>query len=165
MLRTILALFVVLGSVVAPAAAQSTGGMAAMQYYVGTWSCMAGNVGQPPSKATATYTIDSGLMREWVVVPAQGKMTKPYMLSIATSYDAKKGRYVDTQVDNLAGWTVSFAPPWTGNTEQWTDQASSTGKLGHGQTVRTNRNSFSFVGYPTITATKPDFKGTCTRSS
>ncbi len=164
-MRTILALIVLAGAFAAPAAAQSSGGMAAMQYYVGTWSCMAGDVGQPQSKATATYTIDAGLMREWVVVPAQGKMTKPYMLSIATSYDAKKGRYVGSQVDNFAGWSVSFAQPWTGNTEHWTDLASSTGKLGHSQTIRTNRNSFSFMGYPTITATKPDFKGTCTRSS
>ena len=140
-------------------------GMAAMQYYVGAWSCTAGNVGQPLVKATATFTIDSGLMHQSVVVPAQGKMTKPYVLSIATSYDAKNGRYVETQLDNMGGWSVSSAKPWTGNTEQWTDQSSSTGKLGHGQTVRTNHNSFAFMGYHSMTSMKPNFKGTCTRSS
>jgi hypothetical protein len=164
-LKTILALFVFAVAVAVPAAAQPPAGMAAMQYYVGTWSCVAGNVGQPTSKATATFAIDSGLMREWVVVPAQGKMTKPYVLEITTSYDAKNGRYVETQLDNLAGWSVSFAKPWTGNTEQWTDHSSSADKLGHGQTVRTNQNSFAFMSYPTLTATQPNFKGSCTRSS
>jgi hypothetical protein len=149
----------------APAIAQSTGGMAAMQYYVGTWSCQAGPVGSPPSNATATFTIDSGLMREWVVVPPQGKMTAPYVLSIATTYDAKNGRYVQTLTDNLGGWSVSSAMPWTGNTEQWADQSTNDGKLGRAQTVRTDQNSFTFTGYHPPTATKPDFAGTCSRSS
>jgi hypothetical protein len=164
-LKTILALVVLAVGFSAPAVAQSPAGMAAMQYYVGTWSCVAGNVGQTPSKATVTYALTSGLMSGTVVVPAQGKMTKTFVVNIDTSYDAKNGRYVQTQLDNLAGWSVSFAKPWTGNTEQWTDQASSTGKLGHGQTVRTNQNSFAFMGYATMTATKPNFKGACTRSS
>lgn len=164
LLRKTLALFVFVVGLAAPAAANPSTGMAAMQYYVGTWSCMAGNVGQPLSKATTTFTIDSGLMRQWVVVPAQGKMTKPYVLNIITSYDAKSGRYVETQLDNMAGWSVSSAKPWTGNTEQWTDQFSST-KLGHSQVVRTNQNSFAFMGFSTVTSMKPNFKGSCTRSS
>ena len=165
LLRKILALFVFVVGSAAPAAAHPSMGMTAMQYYVGTWSCVAGNVGQPPVKATATYTIDSGLMHQSVVVPPQGKMTKAYVLSIATSYDAKKGRYVEAQLDNMADWTVSFLKPWTGNTEKWTDQSSSTGKLSHSQTVRTNQNSFAFMSYPSMTSMKPNFKGTCTRSS
>jgi hypothetical protein len=164
-LKTIPALFILAVGVAAPAAAQPPAGMGAMQYYVGTWSCVAGNVGRPPSKATVTYAITFGLMTGTVVVPAQGKMTKPYVVNITTSYDAKNGRYVQTQLDNLAGWSVAFAKPWAGNTEQWTDQASNTGKLGHGQTVRTNQNSFAFMGYSSVTATKPNFKGSCTRSS
>lgn len=140
-------------------------GMAAMQYYVGTWSCQAGPIGSPPNTATATFTIDSGVMRQWVLVPAQGKMKSPYVLSIATTYDAKNGRYVEALLDNGANWTVSFAQPWTGNTEQWTDQSSSDGKLGHSQTVRTDQNSFTFTGYPTVTSTTPVFQGTCNRSS
>jgi hypothetical protein len=149
----------------APASAQPMTGMAALQYYVGTWSCMAGPIGTPPNTATATFTIDSDVMRQWVVVPAQGKMTSPYVLSIATTYDAKNGRYVETFLDNTAGWSVSFAQPWTGNTELWTDQSTYNGKLGHSQTIRTDQNSFTFTGYPTVTSTQPDFKGTCNRSS
>lgn len=140
-------------------------GMAAMQYYVGTWSCLAGPPGTPPSTATATYSIDSGVLREWVVVPPQGKMTTTFALSIAATYDQKNGRYVQTLIDSQGNWTVSYATPWTGNTEQWTDQATSDNKPGHGQTVRTDQNDFSFTGYPTVTATTPNFAGTCKRSS
>ena len=164
MIRTLTLLALVVG-LAAPAGAQPMTGMAAMQYYVGTWSCTAGPVGSAPVNATATYTIDSGVMREWVVVPAQGKMTTPYVISIATAYDTKGGRYIETFNDNEGGWSVSTAPPWTGNTEQWTDQATHDGKLGHGQTVRTDQNTFTFSSYPSVTATQADFQGTCHRSS
>jgi hypothetical protein len=158
--------FVVLAALAGvPAGAQSTSGMAAMQYYVGSWSCVAANVGQKPVKATATFAMDSGVLREWVVVPAQGKMTKPYALALSISYDAKNKRYVQATLDNLAGWTISYAAPWAGNTEQWTDHASDSGKLGHSQTVRTNQGSFSLEGYASMTAAKPNFKGSCTRAS
>jgi hypothetical protein len=163
-LRKSLGLFALALIVAVPTTVRATSGAAALQYYVGTWSCEAGSVGQPPSKATAIYTLDSGLLHEAVTVPAQAKMTKPYTLSIATSYDAKKGRYVQTATDNNGAWWVSSAQPWTGNTEVWTDQANSANKLGRGQTIRTSANSFSFTGYPSASATKPDFKGTCTRS-
>jgi hypothetical protein len=164
-LKKILTLLTLAVGFAAPASAQPMTGMAALQYYVGTWSCMAGPIGSPPSTATASYTIDSGVMREWVVVPVQGKMTSPYVLSIATTYDAKNGRYVETFLDNTAGWSVSFAQPWTGNTEQWTDQSTYNGKLGRSQTIRTDQNSFTFTGYPSVSSTQPDFQGTCNRSS
>jgi hypothetical protein len=66
---------------------RSTMGMGPEQYYVGTWNCMAGPVGKPPSKATATFTLDSGVLRQWVLVPAQGKMKTAYVIEIATTYD------------------------------------------------------------------------------
>ncbi len=135
-----------------------------MQYYVGTWTCVAGVVGRPTVKGTQTFALDSGVMRSWVSVPAQGKM-KPFAFSNATTYDAKNRRYVQTSLDNDASWSVSFAKPWTGNTEQWTDHASDSGKLTRGQNVRNNRNTYTFFGYPTLTATKPYFKATCKRSS
>ncbi|MGA8535044.1 MAG: hypothetical protein WB615_13130 [Candidatus Tumulicola sp.] len=152
-------------AVTAPAGAQPVTGIAAMQYYVGTWSCTAGPVGSPPSSATATYTLDSGVVRGWIVVPPQGQMTSPYVITTAASYDTKNGRYVKTQLDSEAAWSVSTAVPWSGNTEQWTDTATNDGKLHRGQTVRTDQNSFTFTAYPAPTATQPDFQGTCTRSS
>ncbi|MGA7355093.1 MAG: hypothetical protein WBW76_06665 [Candidatus Cybelea sp.] len=164
-MRTTLGFFVLAAMMAAPAVAQSMSGMDAMQYYVGTWSCQAGAVGQPASNATATYTLDSGVLRGWVNVPPQGKMTTPYVLNIATTYDSKSNRYVQTQLDNQAHWSTSFAQPWTGSIEQWTDQATADGKLGRSETIRTNQNSFSFDGYPSMAATQPDFKGSCTRSS
>jgi hypothetical protein len=164
-MRTILALVLLALAFAAPAGAQTATGMAAMQYYVGTWACQAGPTGTPPSTATATFALDSGVLREWVLVPPQGKMTTPYALSIATTYDQKNGRYVETSIDNMAGWSISYAAPWTGNTEQWTDQVTNDNKPGHSQVVRTDQNSFSFAGYPTPTSTQVTFQGTCNRSS
>jgi hypothetical protein len=111
-----------------------------------------------------TYTLDSGLMREWVVVPAQGKMKTPYVLGITTTYDAKNGRYVQAGLDSTAVWWVSYAKPWMGNTEQWTDHANSSGKLGRAEAVRSDQNTFVFASYTTIASMKPGFRATCHRS-
>jgi hypothetical protein len=144
--------------------AQSMPGAGALQYYVGTWACEAGTVGKPASKATATYTLDSGVLRQWVVVPPTGKMKSEYALQLSTSYDPKNKRYVQAEVDNQGNWSIDYAKPWTGNTEQWMDHASST-TPGHSNTVRTDQNHFSFEADPSMTATKPTFKGSCTRST
>ncbi len=144
---------------------QSMPGAGALQYYVGTWNCMAGDVGKPASKATATFTLDSGVLRQWVVVPPSGKMKTEYAINITEAYDAKNKRYVQTGLGNDGNWWVDYAKPWTGNTEQWVDHANSVPPMGHSTTVRTDQNHFSFQAYPSMTATKPGFKGTCTRSS
>jgi hypothetical protein len=109
--------------------------------------------------------MDSGVMHQMVIVPPQGKMTSPYALSVMTVYDAKNGRYVSTSIDTDAAWSISYAKPWSGNAEQWTDQSTSDGKLHNGQTVRTDQNSFVYTSYPVQTPTVADFKATCTRSS
>jgi hypothetical protein len=157
-----LVLFAFIAAAVAPAGAQTQGGMAAMQYYVGTWACAA--AGEPDSNATATYAIENGIMRDSVVVPPQGKMTAPYQLAIVTMFDEKNNRYVQTSLDNQAMWAVSFAKPLTGNTEDWVDNVTYDGKLGHVEVVRTDRNTFDIIGFSTMSQTKPDFKVTCHRS-
>lgn len=151
----------------APASAQmmsasSMGGANALQYYVGTWSCMAGNVGETPSKATATYTMMSGLLHETVNVPPSGKMKTAYVASGSFIYDGKNHRYIETWIGNDAGWSVSYAKPWSGSTETWDDVQNSSGKLGRTVIVRTP-NRFDFTGYTTIASSKPVFKGYCTR--
>jgi hypothetical protein len=163
-LRNILGLFAFAVIVAAPSGARAASGAAALQYYVGTWSCQAGAIGRPVSKSTVTYTVDSGLLREWVYVPVQGKMTAPYLNSIATSYDAEKHHYVQTGMDNNGFWWVSYAEPWTGNTEHWTNHASADNNIRRYEWVRTNRNTFRFTEYPSRTATKPVFRGSCKRS-
>jgi hypothetical protein len=164
-LRKILSLFAFAATVAAPNSVRAASGAAALKYYVGTWSCRAGAIGKPESKSTVTYTFDAGLLHEWVDVPPHGKMTTPYLNSIAMSYDAEKGRYFQTGSDNQGNWWVSFAEPWTGNTEHWTNLASSDNQIRHYTWVRTNRNTYSFTEYPSRTAAKPDFGGTCSRSS
>ncbi len=146
-----------------PLAARSAG-MDSMRYYVGTWSCQAGQPGKPQQNATSTYTLDGGVLRQWVAVPAQGKMKAPYYFSSSTTWDSKKRMYVQTSLDSEAAWSVDYAAPWSGNMEKWTDHATADGKLGHSTATRTNQGSFTFMGYAGTTGTKAVFAGTCTRS-
>jgi hypothetical protein len=154
----------------APAGAQMTAAhgpsdVGNLGYYVGTWSCMAGNVGQKPMPATATYTMDSGLLREFVTVPAGGMMKYPYTLSIAQLYDAKHHRFVDTGLGNDGGWWVSYAKPWTGQTETWIDHANNDASLGRSVTVRDSHDRFSFTSWDKVAGGKVVFKGSCTRTT
>ena len=146
-----------------PAGAQPTGGMSALNYYVGTWACIGGPTKYAPLKATITVAMSGGLMVETVNVGVQAKMDTAYIQNVAVSYDPKAAAYSRTSNDNLAEWSVSKATPWTGNTETWSDVTSSDGKLSHFQTVRTDQDHFTSVGYPTATDTTPDFKATCQR--
>ncbi len=157
-----LVLFAFIAAAIATAGAQTPDGMAAMQYYVGTWACAA--AGEPNSNATATYAIENGIMRDSVVVPPQGKMTAPYQLAIVTMFDPKNNRYVQTSLDNQAMWAVSFAKPFTGNKEEWVNNATYDGKLRHVEVVRTDQHTFDIIGYSTMSQIKPEYKVTCRRS-
>jgi len=158
-----LSLLLLLAAALTAPAGAAGGGMDAMKYYVGSWTCMAGSTDQKPSSATVEYTLNDGVLRQWVLVPAQGKMKTPYGLSIAYSWDAKNGHYVSAQTDNEGSWSVSYAKPWTGSTEEWIDHANS-GKLTRNTTVRDGENAFHFMGYPTTTSTTANFKGSCKRA-
>jgi hypothetical protein len=157
-----LVLIAFIAAAVAPAGAQTPDGMAAMQYYVGAWTCTA--AGEPDSNSTANYTIENGVMRDLVIVPAQGKMTSPYQLEIVTTFDPKNNRYVQTSLDNQATWAVSFAKPFTGKTEEWANSATFDGKLGRVEVVRNDGNAFDIIGYSTMSQTKPDYKVSCHRT-
>jgi hypothetical protein len=143
--------------------AQSATGMSAMQYYVGSWSCTGGAPGKTQSRASITYTLDNGVLRGWVAVPAQTGMKTPYNQEAVMTYDAKNHRYVQVSMDSQGFWTVSYIM-LNGNRESGTDHAVSSGHPGHSTTDRVSNSTFTFLGYPTLTSTKPDFGGTCHRS-
>jgi len=157
--------FLLVVAIAAPGRAVSATGMAAMQYYVGSWSCMAGPTGQPPAKAQLTYTLDSGVLRQLVVVPPQGKMKRTFALSINTTYDSKHARYVRDSVSTDGVSSISLVTMPSGTMEQWTDYAAYNQKPGHGQTVRNSQNMFTVTGYSTLTSTKATFKAVCHRAS
>jgi hypothetical protein len=157
-------LFAFVLTAVAPMSAQSASGMAAMQYYVGSWSCSGGMINDP-THADVTYTLENGILREWVSVAPTAKMKQPFYIAFEMSYDAKHQRYTETGLNYLGGWTASYAKPFIGNTERWTDTASSDGKLGWGEAVRVDQNTSTFTGYPSMTSKTPDFKVTCKRNS
>ena len=160
----ILAFLALFCAAAVPAAVQSASGSSALQYYVGTWSCMGGTVGRPQSHATLTYTLQNGILNSTVAVPRQNGMKTPYFSSSSTTYDAKNNRYIQGGVSNDPS---SYTGMWTlsGNVETTRDTWVSNGKPGHGQTIRTSQNMFSFTGYPTMTSMKPNFKATCHRST
>jgi len=159
-----LAIVLFVGALVAPSAAPSATPTAALQYYVGNWTCVGGPVNQKPVHATLTYTLDYGVQREWIYVAAQGTM-KTYAGNVTTTFDSKNGRFVQVNLGNDAQWEVSYAKPSTGNVETWTDAQTSSGKLGRGETTRTGQDSFTYLGYATLSSAKPDFRATCRRST
>ena len=148
---------------IAPGGAQAAPGMDAFDYYVGTWACVGGPTSFPPVKATFVGVMDAGLMRQTVSVPVQKGIKVPISQTMVVSYDGK-GHYNQAPIENDGSWEVSQAPPWTGNTEIWTDLATADGKLGHGQTVRTDQNHFTFTGFGASGST-PVFTVTCQRQS
>lgn len=136
--------------------ARSATGMAALQYYVGTWSCTGGTIGKPPGQATLTYTMNGDVLQVWIKAP------KGYVQSSSRTYDSKNNRYVDAGVANNNNWFVTYIT-LSGNTETSIDHAGN-GTLGHGTTVRTSSSAFTYTGYPTLAAVKPDFKVACRKS-
>jgi hypothetical protein len=140
------------------AQAQTTG-MDALTYYAGTWKCSAGDVGKTPDIGTVVGAFESGVLKQAISIPRQHAMKQAYGLVITTTYDPKRRRYYEANVDNQGYWEISVAKPWTGKTENWTDIATADGKLGHSTTVRTSADN-----YDNLTSTKPSFRGTCTHS-
>jgi hypothetical protein len=135
--------------------------MKAMQYYVGAWTCIGGTVGQPAATAIVTYTLDGGALRDAVGVNASSP-SRAWM-TVETKYDAAKDVYINTGFDD-GGWDVSYAKPWSGNTESWADHSTANGKLGRDVVVRVNHSTFTHTYYASMTGTKPAFRFTCTRS-
>lgn len=143
--------------------AQAATGMSQMQYYVGSWSCMAGDVGHKPSKATGTFTMDGPILRLLVVVPVQPGVKHQYTFSQDTVYDAKNNRFVQSDIDSDAAWSISTGTV-NGNSESWKDTANPTGKLSKSTGMRNGERAFSFETYPTTSSTKPTFKVSCTKT-
>jgi hypothetical protein len=144
--------------------AQSASGMSAMSYYVGTWKCVGGPTGSPSANATVTATMNGGVLNSIASVPMQPGMKAAYYSTEVTSYDGKD-RYIETRLDNYGAWGVSYAPMWTGNTEQWTDLYTDDGKLGHGQAIRVDNDHYTYTGFDTPTGTSPTFKISCQRQA
>lgn len=136
-------------------------GLQAMQYYVGLWTCAGGAIGKP-TRGTIEYQIDGGALRDTVAAAISGTPSRPW-LSVETKYDANAHQFVNTAFDS-GGWDVSYAKPWTGNTEEWLDHSTANGKLGRTHVVRVNKNEYVQTGFTTLTGTKQSYKITCSRS-
>ena len=90
--------------------------MGALQFFVGTWSCIEHQPNKPSVSSTFTFAMESGLLRQWIVRPKQGSMRAPYVVNSTFAYDSTHRRYVQTEMDNEAAWWVSAADSWQGDT-------------------------------------------------
>jgi hypothetical protein len=148
----------------AAAGAQTAGGMDAMQYFAGNWTCSAGPSEDPSRyKLALAFAMDSGIMREWDTVEIPGQ-SAPYTISKSISYDADNKRWVQTLLDAHGQWRVSYLNPWTGSREEWLDQYASAATLGRDETERIDAQNFAFRRYASSTDMKPVLEGRCTRS-
>ena len=142
--------------------AQAVNPMDALQFYVGTWSCLERKASGPPLSSTFTFAIESNLMRQWISRPKQGSMQVPYVVNSKFAYDATRHRYVQTEMDNDATWYVSIAEPWQGDTIRWVDLATST-KLSRWEMTRINNTTFTVESFSKVSDKTPNYTVRCKR--
>lgn len=142
--------------------AQAANPMDALQFYVGTWSCLERKAGDPPLSSTFTFAIESNLMRQWIARPKQGSMQAPYVVNSTFAYDAARQRYVQTEMDSDATWYVSVAEAWQGNTIHWVDLATST-KLSRWEMTRIDNTTFTVESFAKVSDQTPNYTASCKR--
>jgi hypothetical protein len=137
--------------------ARSATGIAAMQYYVGAWSCIGGPVDKQPFHFGVKYTMNADILQIWAQVP------KGYVQSSSLRYDSKNDRFVEVAVANDDTWFVAYRTI-SGNKETSVDHVTSDGKLGRLVTVRTSRTSYTSTIYPGLSGGKALLRWTCQKS-
>lgn len=138
--------------------------MTRFSYYAGEWSCSEGTIGGSAHKSMWTFLLKDGLMFQSVVIPQQGDMSAPYVDNATFAYDAKNGRYVETEMDNTSTWYVSIAKPDTSGTIRWRDIASSA-QPGRWDMIPVDADEFIINSHPSVNAEKPDYRAICRRAS
>jgi hypothetical protein len=142
--------------------AQAANPMDALQYYVGTWSCVERKAGNPPLSSKFTFAMESNLMRQWISRPKQGSMRGPYVVNSTFAYDSTHRRYVQTEMDNDAAWFVSTAEPWKGNTIHWVDLTTST-ESSRWEMTRIDGTTFTIGSFAKLADEAPSYTATCKR--
>ena len=143
--------------------AQAVNPMDALQFYVGSWSCLERKASDPPLSSTFTFAMESNLMRQWIVRPKQGSMQAPYVVNSTFAYDATRRRYVQTEMNNDGTWYVSVAEPWQGNTIRWVDLATST-KLSRWEMTRINDTNFTVESFAKVSDKTANYTASCKRN-
>jgi hypothetical protein len=146
----------------ATAQAHTANPMDALQYYVGSWSCVENKAGNLPVSSKFTFAMESNLMRQWITRPKQGSMSAPYVVNSTFAYDSAHHRYVQTEMDNDAAWWVSVAEPWKGNTIHWVDLATST-KPSRWDMTRLDSTTFTIDSFAKLDDETPSYTATCKR--
>jgi hypothetical protein len=144
----------------------ATGPMSAMNYFIGSWNCTGGPVGQPAGKAVVAYEMELGgdIVQESLDVAAMGK--NPGFRDLGSiAYDAKKHRFSSAGVDSMGGWGVSWSAGWKGDTITWTDIATADGDLGRIVATKAGATAYDLLGYSKVKGVeKVSLKVHCTKA-
>ena len=143
--------------------AEAADPMGALQFFVGTWSCIEHQPNKPPLSSTFTFAMESGLLRQWIVRPKQGSMRAPYVVNSTFAYDSTHRRYVQTEMDNEAAWWVSAADSWQGDTLHWVDLSTST-TLSRWEMTRVDPATFTIRSFSKRDDPAPSYTASCKRN-
>jgi hypothetical protein len=143
--------------------AEAADPMGALQFFVGTWSCIEHPPNKPSLSSTFTFVMESGLLRQWIVRPKQGSMRAPYVVNSTFAYDSTHRRYVQTEMDNEAAWWVSAADSWQGDTLHWVDLSTST-TLSRWEMTRVDPATFTIRSFSRRDDPAPNYTASCKRN-
>jgi hypothetical protein len=136
--------------------------MHALQFFVGTWSCIEHPQDKAALSSTFTFVMEPGLLRQRIVRPKQGAMRAPYVVNSTFAYDSTHRRYIQTEMDNEAAWWVSAADSWQGDTLHWVDLSTST-TLSRWEMTRVDPATFTIRSFSKRDDPAPNYTASCKR--
>lgn len=134
----------------ATASGAAAGGSLAttLGYFIGTWSCVGGELKAKPMTAgvTWTYALGNTLVDERIDVPPAGK-SQSYRSGGYASYETQHKRVVSVMTDQYGGWAVTWTGGWVGNTLTFHDLASDDNMIGSAVDTRISASAFDHLRY------------------
>lgn len=125
-------------------------GLAALEFYLGSWSCAVSARSGAPFRADVTFARDGAQMiRTAVTVPARPGHAA-FSESQLTTWEANRGVFVQVSLGSDASWSVSEAAPWSGNVETWRDVATDDGTLRREELERVSRDRYVVRNYAAL---------------
>jgi hypothetical protein len=131
-------------------------------YFIGTWACKGGDLGERPMAAAVTwhYSLHNTLVDEHIDVAPAGKGTG-YRSGGYSSYDAQKKKIFALTTDEYGGWDVTSTTGWVGKTLTFSDVANDENHLGMAVDTKVSATEFNHVRY---FKSKVVFKAHCLKS-
>jgi hypothetical protein len=121
---------------------------ATLGYFIGSWSCMGGDLKAKPMAATVTwsYALRNTLVDEHIDVPPAGK-TPGYRSGGYASYEPHQKRIISVMTDEYGGWAVTRTAGWVGNTLTFHDLANDDNMIETAVDTRAGASTFDHARY------------------